>query len=166
VAHLDTGVVTAGAMETPFLPRLNLIRAPRVTMPVQCRQCDDAPCANVCPVEAIVQRDDSIVVKAELCIGCKTCMLACPFGAVDVVPCIAEGEPAPQPVLHVRTAEGEEAKGVFVAQKCDLCPGRTAGPACVEVCPAEAFVVVNPAVMRGSTRVKRIAGALEVSRRA
>ncbi|HWR41780.1 4Fe-4S dicluster domain-containing protein [Sporomusa sp.] len=165
IAHLDTTVVTAGATEVPFLPRLNLIRTSRVTMPIQCRQCDDAPCANVCPVEAITQKDNTIIVNTKRCIGCKTCMLACPFGAMDMVPEWEKGEPLKQAALKVENAEGEEEiKEVLIAHKCDLCAGREKGPACKEVCPAEAFVTVNPTLSKANICEKRISSALEFAR--
>ncbi len=49
---------------------------------VACMHCSDAPCIAVCPVDAIYQRDDGIVlVNKEACIGCGYCFFACPFGA-------------------------------------------------------------------------------------
>ncbi|RUM37071.1 MAG: formate dehydrogenase [Desulfobulbus sp.] len=49
---------------------------------VACMHCSDAPCIAVCPVDAIYQRDDGIVlVDKETCIGCGYCFMACPFGA-------------------------------------------------------------------------------------
>lgn len=49
---------------------------------VACMHCSDAPCIAVCPVDAIYQRDDGIVlVNKETCIGCGYCFMACPFGA-------------------------------------------------------------------------------------
>jgi Fe-S-cluster-containing dehydrogenase component len=48
-----------------------------------CRACDNAPCARVCPTDALVQREGGgVKLKADLCIGCKNCVEACPFGAV------------------------------------------------------------------------------------
>ncbi|KZL90721.1 4Fe-4S dicluster domain-containing protein [Clostridium magnum] len=165
VAHLDTSVATAGYMETPFSPRISLVREEKVTMPIQCRQCDDAPCANVCPVSAIVHKDDKIVVKTELCIGCKTCMVACPLGAMDMVPQYPISEEQIQANLSVVTEEGEENKEVMVAHKCDLCAGRPGGPACVEVCPGEAFVVVKQKVISDSIKNKRLSSALDIMRK-
>lgn len=49
---------------------------------VSCMHCADAPCKAVCPVGAIYQRDDGIVlVNKKTCVGCGYCFMACPFGA-------------------------------------------------------------------------------------
>ncbi len=49
---------------------------------ISCMHCADAPCIAVCPVKAIYQREDGIVlVNKETCIGCGYCFMACPFGA-------------------------------------------------------------------------------------
>lgn len=50
-----------------------------------CRQCEDAPCANVCPNGAISRDKGFVHVMQERCIGCKTCVVACPYGAMEVV---------------------------------------------------------------------------------
>lgn len=162
VAHLGTSVATAGFIDAPFSPRISLVRAEMVTMPIQCRQCDDAPCANACPVAAIVNQDNKIVVKPELCIGCKTCIVACPFGAIDVVPRCQNGKEQMQMSLNVITKEGKENKEVMVAHKCDLCAGRLGGPACVEVCPGDAFTLVKPEVINDSIKNKRLSSALDI----
>lgn len=157
VAHLDSDINVAAANQVPFVPRISLVREERVTMPVQCRQCEDAPCANVCPVNAITQQENRIVVHGPRCIGCKACMVACPFGAIDMA--IQEDE---QGILKVARQEGEELKKIMVAHKCDLCTGRAGGPACVEVCPAEAFVIVNPQKLARSIKEKRLTSAREI----
>ena len=54
------------------------------TVPVQCRHCEDAPCAKGCPINAIKNEDNSIIIDEEICIGCKACVVACPFGAIEI----------------------------------------------------------------------------------
>jgi Fe-S-cluster-containing dehydrogenase component len=51
-------------------------------MPRPCMHCDDPPCTQVCPVKATYKRDDNIVVvDYDKCIGCRYCIVACPYGA-------------------------------------------------------------------------------------
>lgn len=50
---------------------------------IVCRACPDPPCARVCPTDALRPREGGGVrLKTELCIGCRNCVHACPFGAV------------------------------------------------------------------------------------
>jgi Fe-S-cluster-containing dehydrogenase component len=84
---------------------------------VVCRHCDEPPCIDACPAEAIVQRPDGIVVlDSGLCTGCQACLEACPYDAIAFDP----------------------AKGI--AKKCNLCHQRVDRgliPACADnVCPA------------------------------
>lgn len=145
VVHCDKPVTTAGTMDTPVIPRLYLVKTAEVTMPIQCRHCEDAPCANVCPVGAISQEGEAIIVNEEVCVGCKTCLMACPFGAIDLVPQYKDGEGVVQRVLKAKTEDGLSDKAQVIANKCDLCSKRIEGPACVEVCPQKALEVIAPA---------------------
>lgn len=83
----------------------------------QCQHCDDPPCAEACPDEAITKRDDGIVVMDyDMCTGCQTCIEACPYDAIDF--------------------DNEK----VIAQKCNLCHHRVDQgllPACADnICPA------------------------------
>ena len=122
------------------VPRLIVTRSKSGTMPNQCRQCDDAPCANVCPVGSLSFGADSIEVNEDLCIGCKMCTLACPFGAIRMEP-------------------GEDEK--CIAVKCDLCFGREDGPACIEVCPTDALSLIDSKYLSSSVVNKKAEDAVE-----
>ena len=94
-------------------------------VPLQCRHCEDAPCVTVCPTEAITRASDEdvpVLMDRNRCIGCKMCMLVCPFGVIDL---------------------SRDGKAMI---KCDLCIERTeAGelPACVAACPTGALQFVE-----------------------
>lgn len=120
------------------VPRLIVTRTNSGTMPNQCRQCDDAPCANVCPVGALEFEKDCIALHEEICIGCKMCTVACPFGAIrpeaELMPSI-DYTMEPKYNLTIQSEVGVKS----IAVKCDLCVGREDGPSCVEVCPTNAL---------------------------
>lgn len=116
-----------------FHPRLRVIKGMTVTVPVMCRQCDNAPCANACPTDAIIRKNNSIQVIQERCIGCKTCVMACPFGAMSVVT-TEQGFDVERGVENYQTQ----------ALKCDLCADNADGPACVTVCPTKTLTLVEP----------------------
>lgn len=164
LAHAPSGAVARDGLPGNFTPRLRVVKTAAVSAPVQCRHCEDAPCANVCPTQAIVNREDSIQVDPARCIGCKSCVLACPFGAMDMVPLVAAGVRAVQPGLKVQGPNGLEDKDRFVALKCDLCAGRPEGPACAGVCPTQALSPAGGAVMTADITRKRAARAAQLSR--
>lgn len=83
VHNRENGVSAAvGTITIPVIPRLYVTKAGRSAAPVQCRHCENAPCAAACPVGAIRQENGAILIDEERCIGCKACALACPFGAI------------------------------------------------------------------------------------
>ncbi|WP_421077135.1 4Fe-4S dicluster domain-containing protein [Methanothermococcus sp. Ax23] len=53
-------------------------------LPVVCQHCASAPCKEVCPVEAIENKDGVIYLEESKCIGCGLCAMACPFGAISM----------------------------------------------------------------------------------
>jgi Fe-S-cluster-containing dehydrogenase component len=96
-----------------------------VHFPRSCLHCDDAPCVTVCPTGASYKRDEDgiVLINTDICIGCKLCSWACPYGA----------------------REYDEDEGVM--KKCTLCvdkiynenlPPESRVPACVSTCPAGA----------------------------
>jgi len=56
------------------------------TLPVMCQHCEHPPCVDVCPTGASFKRIDGIVlVDRHICIGCRYCMMACPYKARSFV---------------------------------------------------------------------------------
>lgn len=155
VAHSAADAIASGKLERSFFPRLKVIKTTRVSAPVQCRHCEDAPCANVCPNHAIVSCNDTIQIDRSLCVGCKNCLLACPFGVMELVPRVLNGEPVLQTGLRVIEGGEVRKKEYLEASKCDLCVDRPAGPACAEVCLNKAFVLVRMTDMAQRTKEKR-----------
>lgn len=134
VAHSQGDLQSAVAGGLSLRSRNRVVMADGVMMPMQCRQCEDAPCVFACPTAAILQEDGQVKIHEKNCVGCKLCVMVCPFGAISVA---AEGEP---------DCKGRTNRGV--AKKCDLCAdwkARTgkASPACVEACPTKAISLVN-----------------------
>jgi electron transport protein HydN len=127
-----------------FNPRLMVVKTTTVSTPVQCRQCEDAPCAAVCPTGTLVLRDNSVQVIPSRCIGCKSCMIACRFGVIEVLPC--DALLSDRPIISGTHVE---------AVKCDLCENRANGPACIEVCPTKAISVIDAAVLAEAARKRR-----------
>ncbi len=93
-----------------------------------CNHCDKPPCAQVCPVQATYKREDGIViVDPHRCIGCRYCMIACPYDARMFN--FKESEDWPNKDLPKRSHG--------VAEGCTLCAhrlDRSEKPACVEAC--------------------------------
>lgn len=98
------------------------------SLPVMCQHCESPPCVDVCPTGASFKRKDGIVlVDKHICIGCRYCMMACPFKARSFV-----HEPVTNQKPHAP-------RGVGTVESCTLCVHRVdAGqiPACVEACDA------------------------------
>jgi tetrathionate reductase subunit B len=97
-------------------------------MPLLCNHCDNPPCAIVCPVKATYQRPDGIViVDKHRCIGCRYCMVACPYNARQFN--YRENPDWPNPDYPKRSHG--------VAESCDFCAhlvDKGEKPACVQAC--------------------------------
>ena len=150
VAH-DGAIGVAGLSKAVFKPRLTMISTGTISTVVTCHHCEDAPCLNACPSGAIVYRQNSVQIDQDRCVGCKTCVIACPFGAMSVI-----SVPATRQFAGVTLAAGVKAQ----AHKCDLCSGREAGPACGSVCPTKALHVVDEADINETLRQRRERAAM------
>jgi electron transport protein HydN len=143
-AHAEVKQSIAGAVQSSFIPRLFLVVMPDMASPVQCHHCEDAPCSSICQMSAISRVDGRTVVDTTRCVGCKLCLMACPFGAIEFVPQTLGTRP-----VYPRAASKPEdwaARQFQRANNCDLCIHRAEGPACVQTCPKEALELVNPAL--------------------
>lgn len=104
---------------SPKLSRITIIN-PGVLeekpVPVVCRQCQEAKCAQNCPTEALYydEKAKMVAFNKEKCVACGNCAEACPYGAI---------------LLHPETG---------MPLKCDLCGGN---PACVKHCTAQALSI-------------------------
>ncbi|MDP2918617.1 MAG: 4Fe-4S dicluster domain-containing protein [Dehalococcoidia bacterium] len=103
--------------------------------PVQCNHCDNAPCVRVCPTGATYKTEDGFVLMDyEKCVGCRFCVVACPYSARRfnwIKPQVDQVNV--NPLVPVRP--------VGVVEKCTFCVHRTRDgklPRCVEVCPVGA----------------------------
>lgn len=98
-----------------------------IDVPVLCQHCESPLCADVCPVNAITVRQggQGVVLNQERCVGCRACLLACPYGAIQV---------------HGTTGK---------SMKCDLCGG---DPQCVKLCPKQALFYDDPEVINALQR--------------
>jgi len=108
-------------VSNPARSRIKVMKweAEGLYIPMSCQQCEDAPCMNVCPVKAIFRDEDFdfVAVDYDVCIGCRSCVAVCPFGAMNYN------------IID---------KKVF---KCDLCGG---DPQCVRFCEEKAVDFVPP----------------------
>ncbi|MDR1607821.1 MAG: 4Fe-4S dicluster domain-containing protein [Deltaproteobacteria bacterium] len=129
VAHEGKRIFEIDPDGYDFHPRLKIVKTWAVSVPVQCKHCENPACQAVCRSEAITRIDGKVLVDREKCIGCKSCVEACPFGAVNMAPLGFERNP--------------DGSNRSVAHKCDLCHELDGGPACQRVCPTEALRLVE-----------------------
>ncbi len=102
------------------------------SLPMMCQHCEEPPCVDVCPTGASFKRADGIVlVDKHRCIGCRYCMMACPYKARSFV-----HEP-----LHDQNPDVPRGKGTV--ESCTMCVHRIdkgQQPACAQACPNKAIL--------------------------
>lgn len=114
-----------------------VVEEAEASIPYTCRHCENAPCVTVCPTRALYRSDSGVYVNYIRCIGCRQCIIACPFGIPKFI------------------------EGLKVIVKCDLCRHRQSKnlpPACASTCPTGAISYIEEEEV---TRLKRVS---EVSR--
>ncbi len=122
VACKEENQVPLGVFRTwvKYIERGQFPHTRRYFSVLRCNHCDNAPCVTICPTTALYRRADGIVdFDGERCIGCKSCLQACPYDA-----------------LYIDPTTG-------TAAKCNYCAHRVEvglEPACVIVCPVQAIV--------------------------
>ena len=101
----------------PIYPRIHVEEGDKIAYAVSCRHCEDPMCVKSCIAGAITKEEDGVVrIDSDKCVGCYTCILVCPYGA------LAPGETG-------------------AMQKCELCLENSCGaPACAAGCPNNAIV--------------------------
>jgi tetrathionate reductase subunit B len=100
-----------------------------LSLPLMCQHCETAPCVDVCPTGASFVRADGIaLVDKHICIGCRYCMMACPYKARSFVH------------EDVKDQKLSSPRGKGTVESCTMCVTRVDNggiPACVEACTAE-----------------------------
>lgn len=115
-ANIGGADMAAALKDVEIHPRIRVEDGGAVHFAVSCRHCEDPLCVKSCITGALTREDGVIRFDREKCVGCFTCVLTCPYGAI-----MPDGE--------------------GVAQKCELCLNNAAGaPACVNHCPNRAIV--------------------------
>ena len=117
-AYANSGLkdMVVALKDKKIFPRIRVEGEDRITFAVSCRHCADPICVKSCIAGAISKRDGVVRIDRNKCVGCLTCVLVCPYGAL---------------------APGEDG----VMQKCELCLDNSCGaPACVTGCPNRAIV--------------------------
>lgn len=98
-------------------PRIQIEENEGISFAVSCRHCDEPLCVKSCITGALSIHDGVIEVDKDKCVGCFTCIMVCPYGAV------------------MPGSDGS------VIQKCELCMNNSCGePACVKGCPNQAIM--------------------------
>lgn len=120
IACMDQNDIDVELLESPFRVVSDVETNEKINfVSIACFHCDDAPCISACPCGCLSKDEESglTLYNTELCIGCHSCAMACPFGAPSF------------------SKEGK-------MQKCDGCIVRLKNgmePACVRTCPTKAL---------------------------
>ncbi|MCX8081968.1 MAG: hypothetical protein N3D17_00995 [bacterium] len=100
-----------------------------------CRRCEDYPCVNSCPTGALKREEGRVKRSNIICVSCKTCSLACPFGTIlqELIP--------------------------YLVSRCDVCIGRLKEgeePLCVKTCKSGAISYLDERDIKDKTNIYQI----------
>lgn len=143
-----------------------------IHVPTSCRHCEHPHCMSDCPPNAIRRGPDGEVFISDACIGCGNCQRACPYGVIQM-----DKPPPPKPSLlkwmlfgmgpgpgqpdyewRKKASAKQSSESPKLAIKCDMCSGKSGGPACVRACPTGAAIRVSPDAFLSVARIERGAG--------
>ena len=126
-------------VSSPIRSQIRVIKweADGIYVPIACQQCEDAPCVIGCPAKALTRNMEMgrVEINYDKCIGCRSCVSVCPFGA-----------------LHFVSTDRK-------VIKCDLCDG---DPQCVRFCDTKAVDLVDAgdvSLQKGREAAKRLRSA-------
>lgn len=139
--HEEHGISNAGNDDTDaqWIRKIDLqddLTGQPSSLPMMCQHCDSAPCVDVCPTGASFKRADGVVlVNKHTCIGCRYCIMACPYKARSFV-----HEP-------VTDQKSWAPRGQGTVESCTLCVHRIDAegeqqPACAVACTEEAHSAI------------------------
>jgi carbon-monoxide dehydrogenase iron sulfur subunit len=135
--------VSHHGVSNPARSRIKVVKweSEGLYVPMTCQQCEDAPCISVCPVKATSRDETSgfVVIDYEKCIGCRSCVTVCPFGA-----------------RSYSTIDK-------MVLKCDLCGG---DPQCARFCEVKAVEFISADRLSQSKKkdaAKRLSTAQKVA---
>jgi carbon-monoxide dehydrogenase iron sulfur subunit len=116
-ANSDSDDMVKALKDVAIHPRIQIEENEGISFAVSCRHCEEPLCVKSCITGALSIVDGVIEVNKDKCVGCYTCIMVCPYGAV------------------MPGSDGS------VIQKCELCMNNSCGePACVKGCPNQAIV--------------------------
>ncbi len=143
-----------------------------IHVPTSCRHCEHPHCMSDCPPNAIRRGPDGEVFISDACIGCGNCQRACPYGVIQM-----DKPPPPKPSLfkwmlfgmgpgpgqpdyewRKKAGAKQNTESPKLAIKCDMCSGKSGGPACVRACPTGAAIRVSPDAFLSVARIEGGAG--------
>lgn len=145
-AHHNLSFKEAMKHRDEFVSRVQVVKAEGLKTSVRCHQCEDAPCCNVCPTNALKQDEDGrITMCEENCISCQMCVRACPYGTISMDTLKFQTVPDDETDLPATIPAPPDHE---IAVRCDMCHawrienGKKI-TACMEVCPVRALYLVE-----------------------